>query len=101
MSTTPRVITARGTYINYNAESTKAFLIFRAYYNHNLDVAGGISFYGLKCYEAGVLMHKYVPWLDENNVPCVKDLVENELLYNAGTGGFDYIDANGNTVTSS
>ena len=56
------------------------------------------EFYGLKCYDQnGNLVKKYVPWLDENNVPCVHELVDDEYFYNVGTGTFGYIDLEGNT----
>ena len=49
------------------------------------------------CYDFGTLVKKYVPWLDENNVPCVHELVDDEYFYNVGTGTFGYIDLEGNT----
>lgn len=59
---------------------------------------GRYEFYGLKCYDQnGNLVKKYVPWLDENNAPCVRELVDNEYFYNVGTGNFGYIDLDGNT----
>ena len=59
---------------------------------------GHFEFYGLKCYDQnGNLIKKYVPWIDENNVPCVHELVDDEYFYNVGTGAFGYIDLEGNT----
>ena len=58
---------------------------------------GHFEFYGLKCYDQnGNLVKKYVPWLDENNVPCVHELVDDEYFYNVGAGNFGYIDLEGN-----
>ena len=37
------------------------------------------------------LIHDYVPCLDDNNKPCMFDLITQETLYNQGTGeDFDY-----------
>ncbi len=76
--------------------ATKPLLIFFGYYNNNFDKLSSYNFYGLKCYEVGTLVKKYVPWLDENNVPCVHELVDDEYFYNVGTGNFGYIDLEGN-----
>lgn len=37
-------------------------------------------------------IYEGVPWMDSNNVPCIKDLVSGQLQYNCATGGatFDY-----------
>ena len=76
--------------------ATKPLLIFYGYYNTGFDRKGQFNFFGLKCYEFGTLVKKYVPWLDENNVPCVRELVDDEYFYNVGTGAFGYIDLEGN-----
>lgn len=76
--------------------ATKPLVIFYGYYNNGFDKKSAFNFYGLKCYEFGTLVKKYVPWLDENNVPCVRELISGDLLYNSGTGAFGYIDLEGN-----
>ena len=76
--------------------ATKPLLIFYGYYSAGFDQKGQFNFYGLKCYDFGTLVKKYVPWLDENNVPCVHELVDDEYFYNVGTGTFGYIDLEGN-----
>ena len=76
--------------------ATKPLLIFYGYYNTGFDRKGQFNSFGLKCYEFGTLVKKYVPWLDENNVPCVRELVDDEYFYNVGTGAFGYIDLEGN-----
>ena len=78
--------------------ATRPLIIFRGYFRDRdrYDVEGGFNFYGLKCYEFGKLVKKYVPWLDKNNVPCVHELVDDEYFYNVGTGNFGYIDLEGN-----
>ena len=81
--------------------TNKPLVIFGNYYNGNLEATKATyTFYGLNIVDADM---KYVvrimPWLDSNNVPCVKDLISGTLYHNSGSGSFDYIDANGNTVT--
>ena len=95
MSTSPVVLCARNFYA-VSETATKPLVIFHGYYKGSLDQLGGYNFYGLKCYEFGTLVKKYVPWLDENNVPCVHELVDDEYFYNVGTGTFGYIDLGGN-----
>ena len=80
----------------HDTVATKPLLIFYGYYNAGFDRKGQFNFFGLKCYEFGTLVKKYVPWLDENNVPCVHELVDDEYFYNVGTGTFGYIDLEGN-----
>lgn len=81
---------------NPSTVATKPLLIFYGYYKTGLDKKSQFNFFGLKCYECGKLVKKYVPWLDDNNVSCVRELVDDEYLYNAGTGAFGYIDLEGN-----
>ena len=76
--------------------ASKPLIIFYAYRGSSYDVLGAFTFYGLKCYEFFKLKKYYVPWLDENNVPCVHELVDDEYFYNVGTGAFGYIDLEGN-----
>ena len=81
--------------------STYPLAIFGQYAGNSTgnvgNTDGRYEFYGLKCYDQnGNLIKKYVPWLDDNNVPCVHELVDDEYFYNVGTGTFGYIDLEGN-----
>ena len=76
--------------------ASKPLIIFYTYRGAGYDKLGAFTFYGLKCYEFSKLKKYYVPWLDENNVPCVHELVDDEYCYNVGTGNFGYIDLEGN-----
>ena len=81
--------------------STYPLAIFGQYAGNSTgnvgNTDGHFEFYGLKCYDQnGSLVKKYIPWLDENNVPCVRELVDDEYFYNVGTGNFGYIDLEGN-----
>lgn len=74
----------------------RPLIIFHNYRGTGYDRKGAFNFYGMKCYERGKLTKKYVPWLDDNEVPCVRELVDDEYFYNVGTGTFGYIDLDGN-----
>lgn len=53
--------------------------------------AGMFKFKSLKVWdENNSLVMNVVPILDGSGVPCVIDLVDNRILYNAGTGVFGY-----------
>jgi len=77
---------------------TKALAIFAGYYNNNLESQlSKATFYGLNLVNAnGEYIARFMPWL-ENGTPCVKDLISGSIYYNAGTGAFGYIDAEGVT----
>ena len=77
-------------------QALRPLIIFYVYRGTGYDRKGGMTFHGLKCYEFGKLVKKYVPWLDGNGVPCVHELVDDEYFYNVGTGAFGYIDLEGN-----
>lgn len=77
--------------------ATSPLLIFKGYYNDRLESAfSKTSFYGFNAVNIyGEYIAKIVPWKDDNDVICVRNLVTGENYYNAGTGTFGYIDANG------
>lgn len=56
---------------------------------------GGVRIYGFTAWyleygERHTKIYEGVPWMDANNVPCIKDLVSGQLQYNAGSGTFLY-----------
>lgn len=56
-------------------------------------ISGRIYF--LQMYDNGTLVRDFIPCLDNNNTPCMYDLVGQKAYYNAGTGSFTY----GHTIT--
>lgn len=53
--------------------------------------AGMFKFKSLKVWDENkTLVMNIVPALDGSGIPCVVDLVDNRILYNAGTGEFGY-----------
>ena len=53
---------------------------------------GQSKLYGAKLYigNKATLVRDFIPVLDDNNVPCLYDKVNQEYIYNAGTGTFLY-----------
>lgn len=49
-----------------------------------------MKLYRFRIYEGETLVHEFLPWLDGNDVACLKDTVTGNLKYNAGTGAFTY-----------
>ena len=56
----------------------------------NVNRLGYSKIYSCKIYDGNVLVRDLIPILDENNVPCFYDRVEEKFYYNAGTGTFKY-----------
>lgn len=76
---------------SYSASNTRSIYICTL--NHGgADFGASTHFsgkiYRFRIYEGDTLVHEYIPWMDGNNVVCLKDTVTNNLLYNAGTGVF-------------
>ena len=51
--------------------------------------------YFVQMTEGNKIVRDFIPCLDNNNTPCMYDLIENKAYYNAGTGTFNY----GHTIT--
>lgn len=64
--------------------------------NHDVTANTASNFCSCKIYSAkyydnnGTMIRDYVPILDDNDVPCLYDAVNNVKYYNAGTGTFSY-----------
>lgn len=64
----------------------------------NYPFMGRIS--ACRIYDEDVLVRGLIPVLDENDVPCMFDLVRGEFLYNQGTGTFAYGELDGGAVAA-
>lgn len=53
-----------------------------------IDFAFSGKVYSCKIYDNGTLIRDYKPCLDPNGIVCLYDLVNQEYVYNAGTGNF-------------
>lgn len=49
-----------------------------------------MKLYRVRIYEGDNLVHEFIPWIDSNDVVCLKDTITGNLKYNAGTGVFTY-----------
>lgn len=56
--------------------------------NGTADNFASIKLKETKMYDGNTLVRNFIPVLDNNNVPCLFDKVENKPYYNLGTGTF-------------
>ena len=94
---TDTVVMFKGSIGTTNIVYDLPLLLFRGYHQGKMESqTSKITFYGMNIVdENNEYIHKFVPWKDENDVICVKNLVTGDIYYNAGTGTFGYIDAEG------
>lgn len=58
--------------------------------NPQIKSGGKIRGFSAQIYENDVLFHSFASCLDNNNVPCMYDLIGRTTHYNIGTGNFTY-----------
>jgi len=68
--------------------STSTVYLFKLNLSGASGAAGKIWRYTHK--RNGVVVHDFVPCLDNNDVPCLYDLAQGKACYNQGTGDFTY-----------
>ena len=57
-------------------------------------LATNLTIYGFKIYdERDILIHDFVPMLDDEDTPCLYDTITDTYKYNAGSGTFSYGEA--------
>lgn len=80
-------------YGGWSSIITKSQLTMYLMARNNNGAAGNFfkgRIYGFKIYESNILAMDLIPVLDSSKVPCFYDKISNELLYNKGTGEFNY-----------
>lgn len=80
-------------YGGWSSSITKSQLTMYLMARNNNGSAGNFfkgRIYGFKIYESNMLAMDLIPVLDSSKVPCFYDKISNELLYNKGTGEFNY-----------
>lgn len=80
-------------YGGWSSSITKSQLTMYLMARNNNGAAGNFfkgRIYGFKIYESNILAMDLIPVLDSSKVPCFYDKISNELLYNKGTGEFNY-----------
>lgn len=89
---------------SFTAEDGTALGLLNEYTLGNLDVnttlfknRGGsatnfatMKLYRLRIYEGDTKVREYIPFVDSENVACLKETLSGELFYNGGTGSFTY-----------
>ena len=70
---------------------TRTILIFSQWVASNVGSASDFKLYSFKMWdENGTLQFDGIPVLDQDNIPCMYDLVTETFFYNQGTGTFAY-----------
>ena len=70
--------------------STVSLYLFRSRFGTDSN-SPTMKLYGCKIWDNNNnLVRYFIPCLDNNNVPCLYDLITKTAYYNAGTGTFDY-----------
>lgn len=82
-------------YLTINFSNTQSFSQHPIYLfgiNHGGAITGRIKFrcYRFRIWEAETLIMNLLPWVDDNDVVCMKDTVSGNLFYNAGTDSLSY-----------
>ena len=80
-------------YGGWSSSITRSQLTMYLMARNNNGSAGNFfkgRIYGFKIYESNILAMDLIPVLDRSKVPCFYDKISNELLYNKGTGEFNY-----------
>lgn len=73
-----------------NFTSNYNIYIFTVNTNNNTSNFSYMKLYSFKVFENDILIQNLIPCLDNNNTPCMYDLVTKQTFYNRGTGTFDY-----------
>lgn len=80
------------TFTPTSISDTTPMGLFAALWNERVDntLCQNMDLYYFEISESGTLVHRFVPALDSNDVPCVYDEVTEEYKYNSGSGSFIY-----------
>lgn len=73
-----------------NFTSNYNIYIFAANTNNTASNFSYMKLYSFKVFKNDILIQNLIPCLDDNDVPCLYDLVSKTTFYNRGTGTFDY-----------
>ena len=77
--------------ISYNNfTSNYNIYIFTANTYNNTSNFSYMKLYSFKVFKNDILIQNLIPCLDNNNTPCLYDLVSKTTFYNVGTGTFGY-----------
>lgn len=87
-STSLTVDSSKTTFTTSSFKATIPMFIFGLHQDNTMMYGEAMRLYSLQIKESGSLVHDYRPCLDPSGVACLYDLVNEEYVYNAGTGNF-------------
>ena len=70
--------------------NTRSIYLFALHNVNSVGTPCPYFLYRARFFENDVLAMELLPWVDDNNVVCLKDTISGNLLYNSGTGNFVY-----------
>lgn len=73
-----------------NFTSNYNIYIFTINTNNNTSNFSYMKLYSFKVFKNDILIQNLIPCLDNNDTPCLYDLVSKTTFYNLGTGTFGY-----------
>ena len=80
--------TSNTPYISYTTNLN--LYLFALNNNGSVSNFSKMKLYGFKVFKNDILIQNLIPCLDNNDTPCMYDLVTKQTYYNRGTGTFDY-----------
>ena len=81
----------KGTISDLTTESSSTIYLFSMNYNGSYNPAiSKIYRVRITNKATNTIVKDFIPVLDQSNVPCMLDLIENKFYYNKGTGSFSY-----------
>lgn len=89
---TPTKITVNGTEYGLSGSQTDSTTAITLFYAGEYSAAkyGIYKLHSCQIYNGNELIRDYVPVLDSSGVPCLYDKLNKALVYNNGSGTFDY-----------
>ena len=77
----------RYDYKTTDFQTQRNLYLFANNYTTNMGKATA-RIYSCRIYDNNILIRDFIPALDENEIPCMLDLIEKKFYYNAGAGDF-------------
>lgn len=74
--------------VSTTSTTHRNIFLFARNLNGTADLFCNKKVYSTKIYNGNTLIRDFIPVLDENNIACLFDKVENKFYYNKGTGSF-------------
>lgn len=85
--------------VSTTSTTHRNIFLFARNLNGTADLFCNKKVYSTKIYNGDILVRDFIPVLDDNDIPCLFDKVENKFYYNKGTGNFTAGSATGEPVS--